>query len=197
MRKNQPEFYYSDNNLPVKAGGVIFYHIDENNVLSLLLIKNRNKYEDFGGKTDSVDSCYQDTVAREVEEESNGYFKKDYILKEIKNKQPIYTKNSKYIIYFIELNEYIDPTIFGDKEIYENIPRTVEWVRAIDLKKSKFIRSSLNFRLRFKDFFDKINSIIDNIHNKLLNEIENTIDDNINDKEDIDNTVDNIKNIKL
>jgi len=171
-KANQPTFLYSKDKLPVKAGGVIFYYIDENMMVRFLLLHSRGRYEDFGGKTDIKDTCYEDTVAREVEEESNNIFKKEDIKKKIKDLEPIYTKHSKYIIYFIKLDSDIDSALFGDKEIYENIPRTVEWVTASELKSSKFIKDKLNFRLRFKDFFEKINEILIEINNELMEDLE-------------------------
>ena len=162
-RDVQPIFYYdgkTDNE--IKAGGVMFYTYDKKSRdLKFLMIKNRNRYEDFGGKTDSEDSSIEETIAREVEEESNGIFKKTDILDRIKDKKPIYTKNSKYLIYFCKLkkNENYNTDIFGDREFYEDIPRTVEWITYGTLKNSSFIKDNLNFRLKFKHFFDKMNKL--------------------------------------
>ena len=167
----QPVFYYTKKQLPVKAGGVIFYHIDGMNI-NFLMINNRDKYEDFGGKTDPKDSNYEETVAREVEEESNNIFKKTDILKKIKNMVPIYTKHSKYLLYFIEIDKLLDPVKFGDCEIYENFPRTVEWISVFDLKNPKFIKEKLNFRLRFKEFFDKVDEIIIKVNDELAEELK-------------------------
>ena len=44
------------------------------------------KYEDFGGKTDKIDTCIEDTIAREAEEESNKIFKKSNVYNIIKPK---------------------------------------------------------------------------------------------------------------
>ena len=81
-------------------------------------------------------------------------------------------KHSKYIIYFIKLDSDIDPALFGDREIYEDVPRTVEWITASELKSSKFIKDKLNFRLRFKDFFDKISEILIEVNNELMKDLE-------------------------
>ena len=159
----QPVFYHqSDKENEIKAGGVVFYFYDKKkHELKFLMIKNRNKYEDFGGKTDKKDSCIEETISREVEEESNSIFSQSKTLERIKKKQPLYTPNSKYLLYFCRLkkSEHFNPIIFGDKEIYENIPRTVEWVSYNQLKNSKFIKENLSYRLRFKHFFEKINTL--------------------------------------
>jgi hypothetical protein len=160
---NQPVFYYkNEKQSEIKAGGVVFYYYDrKNNELKFLLIKNREKYEDFGGKTDPLDKTIEETIAREVEEESNEIFTKTNIIKRIENKNPLYTKNSKYLLYFCRLksSENYNPSIFGTKEIYENIPRTVEWISYDKLKNSSFIKKNLSYRLRFRTFFTKINKL--------------------------------------
>lgn len=156
---SQPIFYYNNNKkYQIKAGGAIFYHIDDKKNLKFLMIKNKNKYEDFGGKTDMNDLSIEETVAREVEEESNKIFTKKEIIENIKNLTPIYTQASKYLLYFYEIKDdtLYDPQIFGDKEIYENISRTVEWVPYFQIKSSIFINQCLNPRLRFKTFFETI-----------------------------------------
>jgi len=159
-RGEHPIFYYDDKTEnEIKAGGVMFYTYDKKSRdLKFLMIKNRNRYEDFGGKTDKVDLSIEETVAREVEEESNGIFKKSDIIDRIKDKKPIYTKNSKYLIYFCKLkkNENYNADIFGDREFYENVPRTVEWLTYGALKNSSFVKDNLNFRLKFKHFFNKM-----------------------------------------
>lgn len=160
MHNSQPVFYYTKDRLPVKAGGILFYYVDNDyETIKLLMIKNRGKYEDFGGKTDNKDKNFKHTVAREVYEESNGIFKKGDILDKIKNIIPLYKETSKYILYFLELNEMIDVKQFGDHEICEGIPRTVEWIDIDSLKDSEFIKNKLNFRLKFKEFFKHLKDI--------------------------------------
>lgn len=158
---SQPIFYYKDNKeLEIKAGGVIFYHIDSENHLKFLMIKNRGKYEDFGGKTEKVDTCIEDTISREVDEESNSIFKKSDVKKGLKNNSSIYTNNSKYLLYFYKLDtDDYTSEMFGDIETYENIPRTVEWVSYLQLKDSVFVKKFLNYRLKFRAFFSKVNEL--------------------------------------
>ena len=101
-KTKNPIFYYKNEiKYEIKAGGVIFYTFDRScNKLKFLLINNNDIYEDFGGKTDLNDKTIIDTISREVEEESNQIFSKKEIYEKIKNKNPLYTKNSKYILYF-------------------------------------------------------------------------------------------------
>jgi hypothetical protein len=79
MRKT---FYLNnDNDFPVMAAGVIIYKVKKN-VVSILLSKNKNVYEDLGGRVDLDDDTIFDTVIREVYEETN---KKNCNQKKIKN----------------------------------------------------------------------------------------------------------------
>lgn len=155
MKPDRPTFYLKNEDSPIRAGGVIFYYFSEKTV-ELLMIKHNNIYEDFGGKTDKQDKTFIDTVSREVDEESNGIFKKEEIEKKIKDKKPVYTKCSKYILYFIELDDKIDSKKFGTKEFTDNIYRTVKWIDINKFNNKKFVKENLNIRLKFKDFFKKI-----------------------------------------
>ena len=162
-KQKNPVFYFNnDKENEIKAGGVLFYFYDKKkNTLKFLMINNRNKYEDFGGKTDRIDKNIISTVSREVEEESNCIFSKKSIFNRIKNMTPIYTKNSKYVIYFCKLSDSEDynPEIFGQREIYENILRTIEWIPYNKLRDNEFIKNKLNFRLKFSSFFTKIKKL--------------------------------------
>src|ERR1700744_3977297 len=103
---DRPIFQYTDSDnvvSDVKAGGVLFYKIDDDDHIKFLMIKNRGKYEDFGGCTDNGDKNIMETIAREVQEESNNIFKKKDILNRIKTITPIYSKISKYLLYIIPL----------------------------------------------------------------------------------------------
>ena len=150
MPTKKPIFYFNnDKDNEIKAGGTLFYFYDKKqNTLKFLMIKCFEKYEDFGGKTEINDIDIISTICREVEEESNFIFKKDNLSKRIKGLKPLYTKNSKYLIYLCKLtdDEDYDTEIFGDKEIYENIPRTVEWISYKELCTSDFIKNKLHFR---------------------------------------------------
>ncbi len=141
---DRPTFYLNDDiSSPVRAGGVLFYRYDDHqDKYHLLMIYSRNNYEDFGGCSDAQDKSIEDMVSREVEEESNGIFKKQYIYDLISKEKPVYIKYCKYVLYFIQINEIYDPEIFGDKEICDGFDRTVEWIEYDDYKTKK-----INFRL--------------------------------------------------
>ena len=152
----RPVYYFNnDKTCEIKAGGVLFY-IKKNypQQSELLLISSQRGYEDFGGCTDICDNDIIDTIAREVEEESNGIFNKKYIREQINNLEPIYIIVCKYVLYLVELKEYHDPSIFGNIEIHDNIERTVEWVKFSELYDKK-----LNFRLKNFSVMNKLKKI--------------------------------------
>jgi len=161
LTNNRPVFHYKTEENEVKAGGVLFYKKHEDSI-KLLMVYSRDKYEDFGGRTDVDDADYLDTVAREVEEESNKIFLREDIRKRIEKLEPVYIKVSKYVLYFVELTDKendINPTAFGDKEFHDDIPRTVELIDSNTFKSGSFIKDNLNFRLKNRLIFDKISSL--------------------------------------
>jgi hypothetical protein len=146
----RPTFYLCedyDKKYPIRAGGVLFYFKDE-----FLMIHSRGKYEDFGGQTDIGDNDLVDTVCREVEEESNGIFSKEYVKEKIKDIEPIYIKHCKYMLYIVELDKHYDPEIFGNKEIYDGLDRTIEWISW-----SEYKDKPLNFRLTDRNVYSCLN----------------------------------------
>jgi hypothetical protein len=160
----RPTFYLDgDKEKPIKAGGVLFYRINRKKKdIEFLLIRNRNQYEDFGGRTDSIDKEILDTVCREVDEESNNIFKKDVIQKQLTT-APIYSGWSKYIIYLLELknNHYnVRTKKFGKKELHDNIPRTMHWIKYSVYKTPEF-QKKLNFRLKIKELYTMLDEIYD------------------------------------
>lgn len=142
----RPTFYLdkTSKKFPCRAGGVMPYYLTKNGIY-FLMIKNNGVYEDFGGKTDEKDRSIRDTIVREAQEESNFIFPRKSIRSQIKN-NGIYIHKSKYLFYFIKAEKYYDVSIFGDREIHDNIPRTVEWVHIDTLSDKKL----LHYRLRSK-----------------------------------------------
>ena len=123
----RPTFYLGGlKHNPIRAGGVIFYKYNESGYDCLLSYDGKT-YSDFGGKTDTSDSCIEDTVSREVAEESNGVFEKDWTKDRLKQ-NPFYIKKGKYIVYFVELTSWYDPSLFGDIEVHAQIPRKIDWI---------------------------------------------------------------------
>lgn len=158
---DRPTFYFNNDDLyPIRAGGVMFYY-KHDNTCDFLMIYCKQKYEDFGGRTDKKDSDIIETISREVSEESNNVFTKEFVKEKISDSQAVYIKISKYLLYFIELNEYYDTAIFGNKETHDNIQRTVEWVPYKNLLDQDFSKK-LNFRVTNYSVINKIKSLVKN-----------------------------------
>ena len=162
MTKGKARFFYNDDpEQPIKAGGSLLYKVNHTTKdIDLLLIRNtqKDKYEDFGGRVDDQDTCIKETIAREVEEESNRIFKRKNVVKKLRTKNSVYFKNSKYVIFITALSKRhlnIDVSKFGSRETHDCLDRTVEWVPFSKYKQNSFIKS-LNFRLKFKELFDKL-----------------------------------------
>jgi hypothetical protein len=154
-------FYLNnDKECPVKAGGVLFYKYNNKNELKVLVINKNNRYEDFGGRIESrKDRNIIDTVSREVAEESNNIFQNDYISEELNKLQPIYIKDSKYLLYVIELDKEYSEKSFSDMEYYSKCFRNVEW-----LLFENFITKSIHPRIRICKNEKFINNFL--YHNK-------------------------------
>lgn len=164
FKKGRPTFYYkNDPANQIRAGGLILYRVttDKNGKqdLEYLMIKWNGVYEDFGGKTDKEDMCYQDTVLRETEEESNGILNLYRTYKPVMNNEPVFYKECKYLTYVLKADIEYYPEEFDDIEYYENVARTVEWVPHSTLITKKFTKHKLHTRLLFREFFDKLRYI--------------------------------------
>jgi hypothetical protein len=152
----RPVFKFNNNE--IKAAGILFYRISKKKrKLQFLMIKdNNNTYSDFGGKTDKCDKNMKETALRETLEESNHIFNKKVIEDQMVNDNPICNIKSKYALYFYELIKVqFKCNDFGSYELHDNIKRTVKWVSYGTLMKMSR-ENKLNFRLKFKSFFDKI-----------------------------------------
>lgn len=158
---DRPTFYYNNNEkLEVRAGGVVFYRYTKRmSEPEFLMVNYNGRYEDFGGKTDNIDNNIIDTICREVDEESNNIFSKIHVLNMIENKKPIYCQKSKYVVYIVKINKYVDPKKFGHKEKHNNVPRTVKWIKISNILNKEFIESMLHIRLKFYYFFKRIEYI--------------------------------------
>jgi hypothetical protein len=162
----RPTFYFDKlRTQQIKAGGILFFRkiiYDNKQTVQFLMIKSRDIYEDFGGRTDINDIDYFDTVSREVEEESNKIFSRKDIYDRIKNIIPIYVIISKYVLYLLELTcdeQKLNCSDFGDKETHDNINRTVEYINIEKFKSLDFIKLSLHFRLRDKQIIEHIEKL--------------------------------------
>lgn len=161
MPKHRQTFFIGKD-LPVTAGGVIFYKFTKN-TMKILLIDSDRFIEDIGGTAEVKDIDIHDCIAREVEEESNNVFKKNNILNRIKKSNYIYLPNSKYIVYFIKSTkkeELLRAVDFGKKEIHDNIKRTIKWYDIKKVLTSKII-NKLNYRIRNGTVFKKLRDLRD------------------------------------
>ena len=104
----------------IRAGGLLFYRIKEKEKeKEYLVIEENDRYSDLGGKTEMNDVDIFDTISREVEEESNGLFKKEeikaYILSRVY--ECIYYKTGKYLLYILPIDNFIKKEYPGLKWI--------------------------------------------------------------------------------
>lgn len=160
--KNGRPTFYNDNNTEqeIRAGGLLLYRYEKDmKEPEFLMIKSRDKYEDFGGRTDMADKSIDDTICREADEESNGILNFEDMVELIKDKQTIYVGDSKYLLYIVKTNKSYNPDEFGTFEIHDKINRTVEWIKLSQLKNKKFSNKSLHVRLKCKQFFEFINKL--------------------------------------
>lgn len=151
--------FFKLNDFVIYAGGVLFYRIKPiTNELEFLMMKNRGRYEDLGGRVDCKDKTIFDTIAREVEEESNNLITRESVFDRIKTMPYLHTKVSKYIIFVIKASEYeenLTSEMFGTREFHDNIERTAHWVSLSEFY--KFAKEKLiNFRLINRVVFDKL-----------------------------------------
>ena len=143
---NRPTFYI--NKSPIRAGGVIFYYQDEltKNIKILMQYTERtidnvkkNLYEDIGGKTDNVDTCINDTIIREVIEETNNIITKEILDKYfIKDNKYIYLKKSKYYLVLVKVEDdikNIDRRLFGKEDNSSGKKRQFFWMDSSRLSK--------------------------------------------------------------
>ena len=162
---SRPTFYYmNDKKKEIRAGGVLFYRIIDTHCDFLMMYNEwRKTMEDFGGRTSEEDKSIEDTVSREIEEESNGIFKKEDIKKRLNysTSYNVYIKQSKYLVYFVKITKKelkLKKSDFGNLEIYDNLKRTVDWIQVEDLLEDSDIQ--LNPRLAHKQIYYQILNIV-------------------------------------
>ena len=162
-RRRKTFILNNDNNKIISAGGALIYKIENNNPF-LLLININNKYEDLGGKVDNDDTNIYDTVTREIYEESNGLVYNN-IKTRLMNSPHVYISHSKYLLFITQAiltESHLKKEDFGDKEIHDNIARTIDWIPINDFLDNDTISKKLNPRLKNKFLF-KIISDLNNI----------------------------------
>jgi hypothetical protein len=125
----RPTFIYRDTE--IRAGGILFYRFTNKGQVEVLLSNKNNRYEDLGGKTDSIDKTIFDTISREVQEETNGLFNSKVVSSQLYNNKENGIVNGKYLLFAIKANSYerkCHSEEFGDHETLYDIPRTMHWV---------------------------------------------------------------------
>ena len=141
---------------PVTACGCLFYR--HNNGIELLLISYSDpkwpRLDDFGGKIDITDSSIDNAITRETIEESNDVISTE-IMNNILFSEIFYNPSSKYVVKLVErgLDFYPDTSVFGAREIHDNIDRTIRWYKYRDIREQLAYRLYNNKELM--DFLDK------------------------------------------
>lgn len=165
MQKKTIKYIDDENTRPVTATGVMIYKQTSDYKMKLLIMKNRGVYEDIGGKIDPDDESIYSAAAREVDEETNGMIKKDTLIDRLKMAQYVYVPRSKYVIFLLEANDAekrLKKGDFGDREIHDNIPRSIEWISRDKLIRPENIKHKMNWRIKSKTLFDKLQSVESN-----------------------------------
>ncbi len=171
-------FYTDDNNSSkITAGGIIFYRYDIKTDKVKLLLQFVNRYdkytkqskfqfEDIGGRTEDEDTCIQDTIIRELVEETNGLISKDKALSLLENDYgKIYCHHGMYMMYVVQADSdiiRISTKDYGDKEFHTDKNRSFSWVDAEHLNIGG---KAFNQRIWFirKEIMDYINMKINQI----------------------------------
>lgn len=157
---------YGNTTVEVSAGGVLIVNSDKRITAAFYTQKQqkqkkkkdkwskhrkravKNYVSDFGGKIERKDLSICFGVYRELVEESNGVFDNIKILNKIgemyKEQQFLYIPQCKYILFILNIDE-IDPDfsgltndVFGDHEIADGIPRTVQYMPMKEFLKGRF-----------------------------------------------------------
>jgi len=141
MNDRKTFYYMNDPIKPIRAGGVMFYKHKKSKV-EILMIKKTHQlvYEDVGGKTSIYDNDIYETIAREVSEETNNLINSNIIKKQMLYSKCIYMPHAKYLLIIVKANSYekkLTEKDFGDKEIHDDIDRTIEWINLNDFLENK------------------------------------------------------------
>lgn len=165
MSEQKRIFKISNNGVlfPVCAGGIILYRIENKELQLLLMCRSAGCcYEDLGGKSQFDDQDIYQTVAREAEEESNGLINRNSVFNRIKQSEFIISEKCKYVLFVVRANNKevnLKSEQFGDKEIHENLPRTVDWVTLSEFTNYIKLTGKLNFRLRNRKLYQLLKQL--------------------------------------
>ena len=119
----------------VMAAGFTMYAWSDGWLLLMMRTKRRGQlvWEDLGGKTDPADVDFCTTAAREVWEESNGFWPIDKLLEVARNSSYV-IGSGKYAHFFVEVEWFEDTARLGTQEEHDGIERTFEWVTLDEVK---------------------------------------------------------------
>lgn len=138
-RESRKVFFYDDQQ--VNACGCLFVNVKSKKLLLIKYFDQNKLLDDLGGKVDHCDETILDTIFREVTEESNGLIDKPLILDLMHtNKYFVcYTIQSKYYFLTVEVDDtfFPDTSLFGLREVHENINRRIEWHTISDVMRDK------------------------------------------------------------
>ena len=151
----------NDDTKPVTAAGALFYK-QVGKQMMLLVIENKSKYEDIGGKIDPGDGDIISAVLREIKEETNGQINMENGIERLKTASYVYVPKSKYVIYIIEANaseKKLKKNDFGDREGHDGFARTIGWISLEELTNSATIQYKMNWRMKCKALFVKLTDI--------------------------------------
>lgn len=153
MKKESFNIKVADTFYDFTSAGVCFFTNDK----IMLIEKNNGKYEFLGGKVDKKDKNLLDTAIRESFEESNGHVltsgldnKIDDLFEYVYANNPGYLYwypfiNNRFALFFIRLHDNMvyDSRVYGKKEYYENIKRTIVW---LDIETCRLLdKSKINY----------------------------------------------------
>ena len=172
MDKRPTFFANNDENQSIRAGGIIFYKLDPLTKQIKMLMQyterlnqrtniKRHVYEDIGGKTDEIDNNINDTIMREVVEETNGIITKEIVKEHLdKANQSYYLKHSKYYLILVEADKNIvniDRRAYGKEEI-NGKKRQFHWIDAnrLNTKGTPFNERIWFLRKEINDFFSTL-----------------------------------------
>lgn len=119
---NMRKFFNINKKHIILAGGLLITDL-KNKKLFLFFNKKRNVYEDFGGKIENKDKNINETINREVSEESNS------LITKINKSKGFYSyiPDSKYLLHVVDKSE-----VNIDKKI-----KVGKWISIKDIYREK------------------------------------------------------------
>jgi len=135
----------------VSAVGALFYSPTHGFLMQSVPDKNGEiRLTDFGGKVDSKDETFINSLCREVAEETNSVFPPEYDFLGNCLKY-LYLNDSKYLLLICQAPpefESIDLSQFGTSEDGSSINRTVVWVSVEDFLRAQNLHPRLSSQVK-------------------------------------------------